>query len=70
LVKDVHKPEDVLPDLRMRNIMEQWFSRYELDPPFEFISNQEDLVAAAISVAQQPKLELLREFRDEIKNRG
>ena len=52
-VKNLHSPEDVLPDLRMRNIMENWLSNYELDLSFEFIDNQEDLMVAVESVVAQ-----------------
>lgn len=58
-VKDSHKPEDLRPDFQMRAEIEDWFSRYDLDPPFDFVSNLDDVMLATNSVVEQQRQDLL-----------
>jgi hypothetical protein len=53
----------------MRNIMEDWFSHYDLGPPFDFISKQDDLVVAMDSVLKQRKSSLLLELESAIRSK-
>lgn len=66
-MKHLPKPKDVLPNLRMREIMYKWFSHYDLEPIYDFISSQDELVAATKFVLKQRSTNILAEFVTCIK---
>jgi hypothetical protein len=51
----------------MRNTIEEWFSLYDLDPPFDFMSSLDELMLVTNSVMEQQRPDLLCELVKEIK---